>query len=395
MTTTYKDIKIEPFPPIEEAGDGLNAMISLAHGFMQNSILLFASHSGGGQPDMIAWLAKKKLLSKEGLAFTEDGAQAAGPRPGLSVMTDKYDEKVGAIRDKASLLEMQQDNVDQSSFESFDTSTQAFRDVMEIADKLRAQLGGPHPLIRDEDDGEPHLTPEEENRLLGLILEAVDGVHDTIEDADSTMQRNANDVYNMIPGLPHNPYGNAPDRGYRGYRTPWTPTTDTSTAKFLGGNGTPNGIVEMARGQVGLVHETNGDNIVRYKNGKRAPYDIKGNAWCAAFSTWAWEQAGYHVRWSNKNYVPAIWNDAKAKGWTREYVSEAQAGDMIIFDWEGDGTPDHVGIVQSVDYENRRIHTIEGNSGDQVRTKSYSMDAGSLVGAVKPPAPEDQAVRAS
>jgi cell wall-associated NlpC family hydrolase len=29
-------------------------------------------------------------------------------------------------------------------------------------------------------------------------------------------------------------------------------------------------------------------------------------------------------------------------------ASNAQPGDMIIFDWEGDGTPDHVGIVESV-----------------------------------------------
>lgn len=41
------------------------------------------------------------------------------------------------------------------------------------------------------------------------------------------------------------------------------------------------------------VSERDGDNVPRYRNGRGAiaPYDI-GDAWCAAFVTWAWGQAG-------------------------------------------------------------------------------------------------------
>lgn len=42
------------------------------------------------------------------------------------------------------------------------------------------------------------------------------------------------------------------------------------------------------------------------------------------------------------------------------------------FDWESDNDPDHVGIVEKV--EGGKVYTIEGNSSDEVKAKSYSMD---------------------
>jgi hypothetical protein len=45
---------------------------------------------------------------------------------------------------------------------------------------------------------------------------------------------------------------------------------------------------------------------------------------------------------------------------------------IIFFDWEPDGKPNHVGIVTKV--ADGYIYTVEGNSGDAVREKSYSAD---------------------
>ena len=53
-------------------------------------------------------------------------------------------------------------------------------------------------------------------------------------------------------------------------------------------------------------------------------------------------------------------------------------GDIIFFDWEGDGGADHVGIVESV--ESGRVHTIEGNSGNAVKRRSYSLGDGRIYG---------------
>ena len=55
-----------------------------------------------------------------------------------------------------------------------------------------------------------------------------------------------------------------------------------------------------------------------------------------------------------------------------------QPGTIIFFDWEQDGETDHVGIVQKC--ENGVVYTVEGNSGDSCRTKTYSVGSGLIYG---------------
>ena len=49
--------------------------------------------------------------------------------------------------------------------------------------------------------------------------------------------------------------------------------------------------------------------------------------------------------------------DGKWKG-----MSDPQPGDVVWFDWDGDGVTDHVGLVKSINSDGS-IHTIEGNTG--------------------------------
>lgn len=50
-----------------------------------------------------------------------------------------------------------------------------------------------------------------------------------------------------------------------------------------------------------------------------------------------------------------------------------------IFDWENDGSADHVGIVEKV--ENNTVYTVEGNSnGDTCRQKEYSINSNVIFG---------------
>lgn len=46
-------------------------------------------------------------------------------------------------------------------------------------------------------------------------------------------------------------------------------------------------------------------------------------------------------------------------------------GWIIFFDWGNDGSIDHVGRVERSD--GSTVHTIEGNSRNMVRRKSYSI----------------------
>ena len=51
-------------------------------------------------------------------------------------------------------------------------------------------------------------------------------------------------------------------------------------------------------------------------------------------------------------------------------------GDAIFFDWDLDGSADHVGIVVGTD--GSRVYTVEGNSGDACKIKSYDLNYQSI-----------------
>ena len=61
---------------------------------------------------------------------------------------------------------------------------------------------------------------------------------------------------------------------------------------------------------------------------------------------------------------------------TRSY--KPSAGDVIFFDWGGDGSPDHVGLVEKCD--GRTVYTIEGNSSDTCRRRSYPVGGRQIYG---------------
>ena len=70
----------------------------------------------------------------------------------------------------------------------------------------------------------------------------------------------------------------------------------------------------------------------------------------------------------NKWYCPNI--DKAAKD-ANAFISgdEAKPGDIVLFDYEGDGRMNHIGIV--VSNENGKLVTIEGNTSNQVAERKY------------------------
>ena len=64
-----------------------------------------------------------------------------------------------------------------------------------------------------------------------------------------------------------------------------------------------------------------------------------------------------------------LWQDA---GYT------PSPGDIIFFDWEQDGSSDHVGIVEKV--EDGKVYTIEGNSNDSCKENSYDLNSNDIKG---------------
>ena len=65
------------------------------------------------------------------------------------------------------------------------------------------------------------------------------------------------------------------------------------------------------------------------------------------------------------------WFQSRGQWGARGYENIAP-GDAIFFDWDGDGSADHVGLVIGTDGE--RVYTVEGNSGDACKIKSYDLN---------------------
>lgn len=102
--------------------------------------------------------------------------------------------------------------------------------------------------------------------------------------------------------------------------------------------------------------------------------------WCACFVSWCAEQCGY----TEGGFIPKFAGCVSGANWFKERNQwqdrnyEPTAGDIIFFDWEGDGSTDHVGIVEK--YENGVVYTVEGNSGDAVKQRQYTVGSSSIYG---------------
>ena len=70
------------------------------------------------------------------------------------------------------------------------------------------------------------------------------------------------------------------------------------------------------------------------------------------------------------------WFQGKGKWKSRGY--SPAPGTLIFFDWNGDGTSDHVGIVEKI--EGSTVYTVEGNSSDAVNKRSYDINNGTIMG---------------
>ena len=108
--------------------------------------------------------------------------------------------------------------------------------------------------------------------------------------------------------------------------------------------------------------------------------------WCACFVSWCANQCGY----IEAGVIPKFSGCEWGVYWFRQHDQWAgrnitpTPGMIIFFDWEDeeggglDGGADHVGIVERV--ENGRVYTIEGNTADSCRERSYLLGHFDILG---------------
>ena len=94
--------------------------------------------------------------------------------------------------------------------------------------------------------------------------------------------------------------------------------------------------------------------------------------WCACFVSWCYGQMGLsEPRFAACQSQGIPWFQSHGQWGARGYDNLAP-GDAIFFDWDLDGSADHVGIVIGTD--GSRVYTVEGNSGDACKIRSYDVN---------------------
>ncbi len=121
-------------------------------------------------------------------------------------------------------------------------------------------------------------------------------------------------------------------------------------------------LLALARGEIGVKESPAGSNQVKY-NTAYYGREVSGPNlhWCAVFVWWLFWTAGapeLYYGGEKTAYVPALLAWARREGLT---VTTPIPGDLVCFDFNGNGAPDHVGLCES--WDGTYVTTIDGNTG--------------------------------
>lgn len=135
-------------------------------------------------------------------------------------------------------------------------------------------------------------------------------------------------------------------------------------------------IISKARSFLGTKEDPPGSNNVVF-NTDYYGHAVSGNnyAWCAAFVWDMFRMCGAsELFYDGKHtaYCPTIQTWGRNNNLSLSDVHAAKPGDLVLFDWTGNQTANHIGICVSATAST--VTTIEGNTNDAVKemTRDYS-----------------------
>lgn len=154
-------------------------------------------------------------------------------------------------------------------------------------------------------------------------------------------------------------------------------------------------IITIAKSQVGYKEKASNSNLSSFtanagsnnytKYG--AWYGNNGQPWCATFVSWCANQAGISTSMVPK-YESCDAGMSKFKSWGRFYYSKTYGGSYtpkvgdIFFTGSSTSDSTHTGIVVGV--SGSTITVVDGNYGDQVSSRTMSINNSSLIGFGNP-----------
>ena len=151
-------------------------------------------------------------------------------------------------------------------------------------------------------------------------------------------------------------------------------------------------VIAIAETQLGYTESTR--NYAVWEDGTTHGYTRYGDwygspygDWCAMFASFCIHYAGVEdmpLNWGCRTWIADLEPLDRYRPAQGEEPYSPEVGDLIFYDWEGDGLSDHVGLVAELipETENEPAHlvAIEGNSGNKVQSVTYDLDDPVILG---------------
>jgi hypothetical protein len=117
-------------------------------------------------------------------------------------------------------------------------------------------------------------------------------------------------------------------------------------------------IIETAIAEIGTKENPPNSNLTKYGEW----FGLNGQAWCGQFVSWVFFHAGFPLPSIDftKGYAGCPYAVTNVNKWGK-IVTIPQSGDVVFYDWQGDGKWDHTGIFVK-DLGKGYFQAIEGNT---------------------------------
>ncbi len=147
----------------------------------------------------------------------------------------------------------------------------------------------------------------------------------------------------------------------------------------------PEDLLAVARTQLGYRESTT--DFIIDTDGRQKGYTRYGRWYGSEYSDWCAMYVSFCLHYAG---VPesAFPQEAGCGSWVRALQAHGlyralgeyapQSGDIVFFDWQQNGRPDHVGILEKADSDTLTV--LEGNSGNSVCRSTYLTTDGTICG---------------
>ena len=160
----------------------------------------------------------------------------------------------------------------------------------------------------------------------------------------------------------------------------------------------PEDVLAIAQSQLGYTESSRNYDVwedeslhgyTRYGDWYGLPY----SDWCAMFVSFCLNYAEVDDIPLHCDVRPWIQILTEKKLYHTPENYMPKPGDLVFFDWEGDGAADHLGFVAEIipetEYEHAKLKTLEGNSDNRVQYVYYNLDDSVLCGYSELPENKD------